>query len=75
MFQLCLAFEGAGNGGSDADSHEDGANEGSDGDDGGGTSDGMLLVVFGFGITLDSFCSHTYLLIVCSIRQCGEWWY
>ena len=58
---LHVAFDGAGSGGTDAGSHEDGANKGSDGDGRGGPSPGMLLVVFGFGIILDSFCSHTII--------------
>jgi hypothetical protein len=72
---LYVAFDGAGNEGADAGSHEDNVDNRSDRDGRGGASDGMLLVVFGFSIILDSFCSHTYLLIVCSIRRCGEWWY
>ena len=56
---MCLAFEGAGNGGTDTGSRGDGANKGSDGDGRGEGSGGMLIVVFGFGIILDSFCSHT----------------
>jgi hypothetical protein len=41
--RLCLAFEGAGNGGTDTGSRGDGANKGSDGDGRDGGSDGMLL--------------------------------
>jgi hypothetical protein len=70
---LYVAFDGAGNGGTDNGSREDGANKGSGGDGRGGASDGMILVMF--GIILDSFCSHTYLLIAYSIRRCREWWY
>jgi hypothetical protein len=72
---LYVAFDGAGNGGTDDGSREDNVNSRSDSDGRGGASDGMLLVVLSFSIILDSFCSHTYLLIVCSIRRCGEWWY
>jgi hypothetical protein len=45
------------------------ANKGSDGDGCGRGSDGMLLDVLCFGIILDSFCSHTYLLISFSIQR------
>ena len=68
---MYIAFDIAGNGGTDDGSPKDGANKGSVGDGRGGASDGMLLFVV-FCIILDSFCSHTYLLIVCSIRRCGE---
>ena len=54
-----VAVGGAGNDGTDAGSRGDGANKGSDGDGRGEGSGGMLIVVFGFGIILDSFCSHT----------------
>jgi hypothetical protein len=57
--RLYVAVGGAGNDGTDAGSREDCVNKGSDGDGRGGGSDGMLIVVFGFGIILDSFCSHT----------------
>ena len=42
---MYVAFDGAGNGGTDAGSHEDGVNKGPDGDGPGGVSGGMLLVV------------------------------
>ena len=57
--RLYVAVGGVGNGGTDAGSRGDGANKGSDGDGRGEGSGGMLIVVFGFGIILDSFCSHT----------------
>ena len=56
---LYIAFDGAGNGGTDTGSHGDGVNQGSSGDGHGGASGGMLLVVSGFGIISDLFCSHT----------------
>jgi uncharacterized membrane protein YgcG len=56
---LYVAFDGAGNDGTDTGSHGDGVNQGSGGDGRGGASGGMLLVVSGFGIISDLFCSHT----------------
>ena len=43
-----VAFDGAGNGGTDNGSREDGANKGSGGDGRGGASDGMLLCLLCF---------------------------
>ena len=54
-----VAVGGAGNDGTDAGSRGDGANKGSECDGRGEGSGGMLIVVFGFGIILNSFCSHT----------------
>ena len=57
-----VAFDGAGSGGTDAGSHEDGANKGSDGDGRGGLSPGMLLlVVFGYSVL---YWIHSVLILL-----------
>ena len=58
---MYIAFDIAGNGGTDDGSPKDGANKGSDSAGHGGESDGMLLFV-GCCIILNSFYSHIYLL-------------
>ena len=55
---MCLAFEGAGNGGTDAGSCGDGANKGSNSDGRDGTSDGMLLYL----LYLVLFWIHSVLI-------------
>ena len=55
---MCLVFEGAGHGGTDAGSCGDGANKGSDGDGRDGGSDGMLLYL----LCLVLFWIHSVLI-------------
>ena len=60
---MYIAFDGAGNGGTDNGSHEDGANKRSDGDGTGGTSDGMLLHLLCFVL----FRIHSVLIPTSSL--------